>query len=325
MKRTRAALSALIAAACLAACNEEKPQTGTDAEVATDADAEVATGPDASVPAAPAALPDHRFRAFVDSETLDEANVTATGSGLEYVVLESGDAEGSSPGANDCATVHYEGRLAETGEKFDSSYDRRQPATFNVSGVIAGWTEALQLMVPGDEWVLLIPADLAYGDSPRPGGLIKPGDDLAFRVELLETVSMPSLGAEGWGALPDWSSAEADFETTESGLKYVVLNAAPDDARRPERSDRVVVHYEGRFASSGETFDASIVRCKPAMFGVGQVIPGWTEMLQLMGEGGEVVVWIPSDLAYGKRGKGPIGPGEDLVFHVKLLDILSVN
>jgi len=322
MKCTRAALSALIAAVSLAACGENEPTTGTDAAISTDTEADAAKGPDES---APAALPDHRFRAFVDSETLDEANVTATGSGLEYVVLESGDADGVSPGANDCATVHYEGRLAETGEKFDSSYDRRQPATFNVSGVIAGWTEALQLMVPGDEWVLLIPADLAYGDSPRPGGLIKPGDDLSFRVELLDAVSMPALGTAGWEALPDWTAEDAEFETTESGLKYVVLDAAPEDASSPERSDRVVVHYEGRFASSGETFDASFIRCEPAMFGVGQVIPGWTEMLQLMDEGEEVVVWIPSDLAYGKRGKGPIGPDEDLVFHVKLLDILSVN
>jgi FKBP-type peptidyl-prolyl cis-trans isomerase len=324
MKTVNAALTVLIAGALLAAC-EAGTNGSSSGDVAANDEAAGTETPDAAPAPEAQSLPGHRFGAFIETPELDEARVTATGSGLEYIVLESGDGAGSSPGARDCVTVDYEGRLADTGETFDSSYERGQPATFPVGGLIRGWTEALQLMVPGDEWVLLIPADLAYGDNPRPGGLIKPGDDLAFRLEMHEVVDLPALDADDWEALPDWSAEEGDFQTTESGLKYVVLNAAPEEARSPVASDRVVVHYEGRFAASGETFDASFRRCEPAMFGVGQVIPGWTEMLQLMGEGEEVVVWIPSDLAYGRRGKGPIGPDEDLVFHVKLLDILSVN
>lgn len=269
--------------------------------------------------------PSYRFGGFFDGEAIAKERVTATGSGLEYVVIESGNGEGVSPGPADCVTVDYDGRLADTGDKFDSSFDRGQPASFPVGGVISGWTEALQLMVPGDEWILRIPADLGYGENPRPGSVIKPGDDLAFRVVLRDVAAQPSLGEDAWSALPDWDSDDERIQSTESGLKYIVLEPAAEGGAKASVNDRVVVHYEGRFAETGEIFDASWRQCRPAMFGVTQVIKGWTEMLQLMGEGEEVVVYIPSDLAYGRRGKGPIGPDQDLVFFVKLEDVLSVQ
>jgi len=101
--------------------------------------------------------------------------------GLQYKILQEG--AGPKPTANDTVTVNYRGTLVN-GKEFDSSFKRGQPATFPVSGVIKGWTEALQLMSVGSKWQLFIPADLAYGDnSPSPD--IGPGDTLIFEVELL--------------------------------------------------------------------------------------------------------------------------------------------
>ena len=100
---------------------------------------------------------------------------------MQYEVLTSGN--GSKPTSTDQVTVHYHGMLID-GTVFDSSVDRGQPATFGVTQVIKGWTEALQLMSVGDKWKLTIPSNLAYGDQGA-GGMIGPGATLIFEVELL--------------------------------------------------------------------------------------------------------------------------------------------
>jgi FKBP-type peptidyl-prolyl cis-trans isomerase FklB len=109
-------------------------------------------------------------------------DVTVLDSGLQYEVMQSGS--GKSPGATDRVTTHYHGALID-GTVFDSSITRGEPATFAVNQVIAGWTEALQLMKEGDKWRLFVPQDLAYGASPRPGGPIEPYCTLIFEVELI--------------------------------------------------------------------------------------------------------------------------------------------
>lgn len=109
-----------------------------------------------------------------------------TPSGLRYQVLASGPASGRPATLSDSVTVHYRGTLTD-GTVFDSSYDRGEPATFGVGQVIPGWTEALQLMKPGDKWMLYIPSQLAYG-SRAGGGKIPPNSDLIFQVELLQVV-----------------------------------------------------------------------------------------------------------------------------------------
>jgi FKBP-type peptidyl-prolyl cis-trans isomerase len=113
-------------------------------------------------------------------------NVKTTASGLQYEVITAG--AGKSPLATDTVKVHYVGTLTD-GTKFDSSYDRKEPAQFPVSGVIKGWTEALQLMKPGAKWKLVIPSDLAYGPQGRPS--IPANSVLMFEVELLE-ISAPA-------------------------------------------------------------------------------------------------------------------------------------
>ena len=103
-------------------------------------------------------------------------------SGLQYEILAEGD--GATPGPTSMVTTHYHGTLID-GTVFDSSVQRGRPASFPVNGVIAGWTEALQLMQVGDKWRLFLPPELAYGDRGA-GGVIGPGATLIFEIELLE-------------------------------------------------------------------------------------------------------------------------------------------
>ena len=118
---------------------------------------------------------------LVEKITMEEG-IVALPSGLKYKVLKEG--AGTSPVATDVVVVHYAGRL-ENGTEFDSSYKRGQPATFPLNRVIAGWTEGLQLMKPGAKYMLIIPANLAYGDHPPPGSGIGAGATLIFDVELI--------------------------------------------------------------------------------------------------------------------------------------------
>jgi FKBP-type peptidyl-prolyl cis-trans isomerase FklB len=113
-----------------------------------------------------------------------KSGVTVTPSGLQYEVIKMGT--GPKPTQNSTVKVHYVGTLID-GTEFDSSVKRNEPAQFPVSGVIPGWTEALQLMPVGSKFKLCIPENLAYG-SNQAGDVIKPFSTLIFEVELLEIV-----------------------------------------------------------------------------------------------------------------------------------------
>jgi FKBP-type peptidyl-prolyl cis-trans isomerase len=116
-----------------------------------------------------------------------EAGVVETASGLQYIVLKEG--EGTSPTLADQVLAHYTGKLLN-GEVFDSSIERNEPVTFYVRSVIPGWTEALQIMKPGAEYKLFIPANLAYGEGGGPRGSgIGPNEVLIFDVKLINVVS----------------------------------------------------------------------------------------------------------------------------------------
>lgn len=117
------------------------------------------------------------------------------------------------------------------------------------------------------------------------------------------------------------NKAKQGVVTTASGLQYKIINSGPTDGKNPAGSDTVVVHYTGTL-TSGKKFDSSVDRGSPATFGVGQVIPGWTEVLKLMKPGDKWAVVIPSGLGYGPRGAGGvIGPNEVLLFDVELISI----
>ena len=118
-------------------------------------------------------------------ENAKRDEVTVTESGLQYEVIATG--EGEKPTAESTVRVHYHGTFI-SGDIFDSSVDRGQPAEFPVGGVIAGWTEALQLMAEGSKWRLYVPYNLAYGERGSQGA-IPPYSTLIFDVELLAIVS----------------------------------------------------------------------------------------------------------------------------------------
>ena len=131
-----------------------------------------------------------------------------------------------------------------------------------------------------------------------------------------------AAGAEAMAAGEAFLLENAEKEgvqTTASGLQYKVIEAG--EGGKPSASDSVRVHYEGRLLD-GTVFDSSFQRGEPAVFGVGQVIPGWQEALQLMSAGAKYEVWIPSDLAYGPQGAGGnIGPNETLNFTIELIEV----
>lgn len=118
------------------------------------------------------------------AENGKKEGIQTTASGLQYKELQAGT--GATPTATDKVKVHYKGTLL-SGQEFDSSYKRGEPATFGVNQVIKGWTEGLQLMKEGGKYQFFIPSELAYGDQGA-GRAIGPGETLIFEVELLEIV-----------------------------------------------------------------------------------------------------------------------------------------
>lgn len=122
-------------------------------------------------------------------------------------------------------------------------------------------------------------------------------------------------------AFLETNKAREGVTTTASGLQYEILKAG--DGEKPAADQSVKCHYHGTLID-GTVFDSSVDRGEPATFNVGQVIPGWTEALQLMPVGSKWKLFIPGELAYGERGAGKdIGPNETLIFEVELLEIVK--
>jgi FKBP-type peptidyl-prolyl cis-trans isomerase FklB len=144
-------------------------QLQTEVHAAQEAKAKAASGPARKA-----------GEAFL-AENKSKEGVVTLPSGMQYKILTAGT--GPKPTTSDTVTCNYRGTLI-SGKEFDSSYKRGQPASFPVSGVIKGWTEALQLMPVGSKWQLFIPPDLAYGDRGA-GADIGPGETLIFEVELI--------------------------------------------------------------------------------------------------------------------------------------------
>ncbi|HND10479.1 MAG TPA: FKBP-type peptidyl-prolyl cis-trans isomerase [Pseudomonadota bacterium] len=233
-----------------------------------------------------------------------------TPSGLASKVLTKGKGT-LHPTADDTVEVHYTGWMT-TGEMFDSSVVRGQPAKFPLGRVIKGWTEGVQLMVQGEKRRFWIPADLAYGDTPRrPGG---PHGMLVFDVELLGIAQAPKVP-------PDVKEPPKDAKKTPSGLAYKVI-AKGTGQKHPTATSTVEVHYSG-WTTDGKMFDSSVVRGEPTSFPLNGVIPGWTEGVQLMVEGEKARFWIPGKLAYGDTPTRPGAPAGMLVFDIELRKILD--
>ncbi len=233
-----------------------------------------------------------------------------TASGLSYKILAKGKAS-DHPLAESTVSVNYTGWTTD-GNMFDTSTKRGKPAEFPLNRVIAGWTEGMQLMSPGDKARFWIPEELAYKGQPG-----KPAGMLVFDVELLSFKNPPPPIP----APTDVAAPPADATKTASGLSYKVLSPG-SGAERPDASARVKVHYTG-WTTDGKMFDSSVQRGEPAMFPLSGVIKGWTEGLQLMTEGQKNRFWIPADLAYGETPKRPGAPAGMLVFDVELIEIMK--
>jgi len=232
----------------------------------------------------------------------------STPSGLQYEDTVLGT--GATAQAGQSVTVHYSGWLydaaapAGRGLKFDSSVDRGEAFEFDLGAgmVIPGWDEGVQGMKVGGKRVLVIPANLAYGEYGA-GGVIPPNATLVFEVELLPTAERPQLEM----------------------VDVVIGSGASAHA-----GQHVSVHYTGwLFDASaaqnrGRKFDSSKDRGQPFSFplGAGRVIRGWDEGVQGMKVGGTRVLTIPAHLGYGARGAGGvIPPDATLVFEVELLGV----
>jgi len=268
-----------------------------------------ATNPVAEVAPA-AATPPAKSLPAPDDVAAPPSDAKKTASGLALKVLTPGKGK-ERPGPEDKVTVHYTGWTTD-GQMFDSSVARGEPASFRVSGVIKGWTEALQLMTKGEKARLWIPGKLAYGDAPSQPGM--PAGMLVFDVDLLDFTQAPKPPA----VPPDVKAPPANAKKTESGLAYRVLQKGKG-TRHPTASDHVKVNYSG-WTTDGKMFDSSVTRGEPASFGLNGVIKGWTEGLQLMVEGEKTRFWIPSELAYGSNPR-PGAPAGMLVFDIELLAI----
>jgi peptidylprolyl isomerase/FKBP-type peptidyl-prolyl cis-trans isomerase FklB len=131
-------------------------------------------------------------KAFL-AQNAHAGGVHVTASGLQYRILRSGPVSGLRPKPADEVKVNYEGKLLD-GEVFDSSYQRGTPVVMTVRELVPGWVEALQLMRPGDEWLLYVPPSLGYGD--KGAGPIPPNSVLVFKLELIDVAPDPSSAAK---------------------------------------------------------------------------------------------------------------------------------
>ena len=231
--------------------------------------------------------------------TAPPADAQKTASGLVTKLLEAGTGD-RTPTMHDSVRVHYTGWKA-SGALIDSSRKHDGPATFALTGVIPGWAEGLQLMRVGERRRLWIPDHLSY---VRPG---PPRGTIVFDIELLEIIEGAAPAAPHDVAAPPPSATK-----TKSGLAYEVL-AAAERKDRPKLWDRVTLSYAG-WTTDGELFDVST----KATFDVGDVMPGWTELLLRMSKGERARAWIPEALAYHGRSGPPKGM---VVFDIEILSI----
>ena len=304
-------LAALAALALLPACKQEAPvskptdKPAAAGSTAAGSTAAASTAPSAASSAAAPAPGDIPAPADVAAAPADAQK---TPSGLGSKILTPGTGA-DHPKEWDEVKVHYTGWTTD-GKMFDSSVKRGQPASFPLNRVIKGWTEGVQLMVIGEKRRFWIPSELAYGNKPgRPAGM------LVFDVELLEIkkgIEPPPPPV----VPPDVAAPPAGAEKTKSGLFSKVLKPGTGKDR-PKASSRVKVHYSG-WTTDGKMFDSSVARGEPITFGLDQVIPGWTEGVQLMVPGEKRRLWIPQEMAYKGQPGAPAGM---LVFDVELISI----
>ncbi len=239
-----------------------------------------------------------------------------TPSGLKYIITRKGNGKKAATG--DKIRAHYAGFLTN-GTKFDASYDRNEPFSFDVGmgQVIAGWDEGFQILEEGGAATLIIPPSLGYGGEDM--GTIPPNSTLVFNVELLDIFTRVNHEPFKTDGLPEWTSS--------NGLKMFKIYE-PEGAVHVDSGDVVMAHYAG-YLTDGKKFDASWDRNEPFEVTVktGQVIKGFDQALMQMVNGGRYRITIPPQLGYGNRdvGNGLIPANSTLIFDLEILKINGVK
>ncbi len=250
----------------------------------------------------------------------NKLDVKSTPSGIYYVMEKEGDGKGN-PSMTDKITAHYHGQLLD-GTVFDSSVDRNKPFEFSLNGVIKGWQQAIPMLSKGGKGKFFIPSGLAYGERGA-GGAIGPNMPLIFDIELIDFQD-PSLAAGKQREIDvklieDYiQKNNLKMEKTEKGVYYQIEKKG-SGTEHPTLKSKLTVHYHGTMMD-GTVFDSSVDRGKPIDFPLSGVITGWQDAIPVLTKGGKGKFIIPSDMAYGSRGGGPIPPNSVLIFDVELID-----
>jgi FKBP-type peptidyl-prolyl cis-trans isomerase len=226
------------------------------------------------------------------------AAAVSTAEGLVTEKLTAGTGT-AHPRAGDLLVVRY------TVWRPDGTIDRIEAprkAKITLDKMLPGWRKAAEMMVVGETRRAWVPHNLGAGRIPE-------GKFFVIDTELVELFRTPDTPA-------DVAAPPEDATRTESGLAYRILRPGTGE-KRPRRSDRVVVHYTG-WTTDGRMIDSSIIRGEVSEFGLGEVIRGWTEGLQLMKVGEKTRFWVPARLAYATDKSKPQGM---LVFDIELVAI----
>ncbi|MGJ8657824.1 MAG: FKBP-type peptidyl-prolyl cis-trans isomerase [Akkermansiaceae bacterium] len=224
----------------------------------------------------------------------------ATASGVKYVIMKAG--EGAKAAADKNVKFHYTFFSAD-GKPVQSSKERGDAQTVPVSKLPPFFSEVLTELSVGGLAEIYVPGQVLGAQDP----LVKAELEL---VAISEPIPAPAVPQ-------DVAAVPADAKKTDSGLAYKVIKKG-EGGDKPAATNTVTVHYTG-WETSGEMFDSSVTRGETTSFALNQVIPGWTEGLQLMSKGDTYRFWIPEGLAYGPKQEGSGRPGGLLVFDVELV------
>ena len=244
---------------------------------------------------------------------LKKKDTLRTSDGIKYLIVKAANSKLEKPPVDARVTVNYVMYLKDQ-TIIDATADRGKPFTFLMgkNPNSKGLEEAISLLHKGEKARIIIPYKLAYGEEGF-HGIIPPKADIYYDLELID-FSLPTKPVP-------YDIANKKVDTTESGLKYIVVSKG--NGERAIAGKTVKVHYTG-YLDNGKMFDSSIERGEPIEFplGVGQVIKGWEEGIALMNVGDKIRLIIPYDMGYGVEGRPPlIPPRSQLTFDVELIEV----
>ncbi|MBZ0199614.1 MAG: FKBP-type peptidyl-prolyl cis-trans isomerase [Ignavibacteriaceae bacterium] len=255
----------------------------------------------------------------------NENKVVKLDNGITY--MEDTLGTGAMADSGSFVSIHFDGWVVKDstnlfddwskdstriGSSIGSSKTHGQPVKYKLgSGTfIKGIDAGIVGMKVGGTRTIVVPSELGYGQQGM--GPVPPNTDMKIIIELIE-VKAPVI-------VKKWDADSTKYQTTKSGLKYVIISEGTGD--KADSGKTVTVHYTG-YLESGKIFDSSVERDDPITFmlGQGMVIPGWEEGLKLLNKGAKAKLVIPASLAYGSVDRGEIPANSTLIFDVELVDV----